>query len=479
MVFSSERKKKKRNKIIWIIVFSVIVIIGVSIAAWTSFASTISKYGVEDKSAVYEKNKAIASQAYIYGSPSIEMYRYFYDMAVDKTSKFYSRLNKFLHITKWSQPEYTTFLNNDADTLNSVAWLDLTREPVVILCPDTSDRYYSLEILDFYNNCSGSFYKSPTDPSKCNFLITLRDWDGRVPSDTQQIIVDTPYVLAYVKLMVPASNELKRVKETQAKFDIRPLSRYKDTNEYEGTYLELPELKIESAIDFYNTLNFIMSINPPPENEDGLIGLFSQIGVFPGNTIIESELSKEELSGINAGYDLGIRLRKSLSSDIKVPLAGGFNTVNASDAYSGNYYRRTALADLGLKIYNPQYFLELSATFDKDGLFLNGKNNYEIYFASPPPCVEGWSLTLYKAEDGTLISNESNVYKIGSRSEYLKFNSDDSLSIFVSTSSPSDKSMINNWLPSSEDDFILILRLYLPKQEILAGEWSYPQIIKR
>lgn len=488
MIFNTERKKKKRNKIIWIIICSVIAIAAITLVSWISFSNMSSKYGVENKSgAIHEKNKAIASQAYIYGSPAIKMYEYFYDMAVDKNSKYYSRINKFLHVTKWAQPGYTTILNNDADTLNSVAWLDLTLEPIVIYCPDTSDNYYSLEILDFYGNCQGVFYKSPSDPSKCNFLITTKDWEGTVPAEMEQIIVDTPYVLAYVKLMVPAPNEIKRMKESQAKFDIRPLSRHKDTNEYEGVYKELPKLEINNAIDFYNALNFIMSVlkpdnvedvskSPPPDNEKGLLDLFSQIGVSPGKKINESELSKEEISGINAGYELGIKLKKIYESDLKVPLSGGFCSINASGAYTGDYYRRAALAELGLKVYNPQHFLELSATYDKDGIFLNGKNKYEVRFSSPPPCVEGWSLTLYRASDGTLVSNESNVYKIGSRSGYLKYNDDNSLSIFVSNSSPNDK--INNWLPAPQDDFYLVLRVYLPKQELLVGEWDYPQIIR-
>ncbi|MBL9141731.1 MAG: DUF1214 domain-containing protein, partial [Phycisphaerae bacterium] len=68
-------------------------------------------------------------------------------------------------------------------------------------------------------------------------------------------------------------------------------------------------------------------------------------------------------------------------------------------------------------------------------------------------------------------------YTLGSRSEFKK-NSDGSVDLYIQHEDPgADKRA--NWLPAPAGKFILMLRLYWPKESdptILDGSWKIPAV---
>ncbi len=64
------------------------------------------------------------------------------------------------------------------------------------------------------------------------------------------------------------------------------------------------------------------------------------------------------------------------------------------------------------------------------------------------------------------------------RHEFFYFNDDGSLTLYVQHESPG-KDKEANWLPAPADKFILMLRLYWPKDKdptILNGSWKPPAV---
>jgi hypothetical protein len=60
----------------------------------------------------------------------------------------------------------------------------------------------------------------------------------------------------------------------------------------------------------------------------------------------------------------------------------------------------------------------------------------------------------------------------------LKYNADGSLDIYIQHESPG-KEREANWLPAPADRFVLMLRLYWPKEEppsIIDGTWKIPPV---
>ena len=93
-----------------------------------------------------------------------------------------------------------------------------------------------------------------------------------------------------------------------------------------------------------------------------------------------------------------------------------------------------------------------------------------------PPVDGFWSLTMYD-KDYFFVANPLNRYSISAR-QNLKSNADGSVDLYIQNENPgADKE--SNWLPAPKDKFILMMRLYWPKEttpSILNGTWLVPQV---
>jgi hypothetical protein len=93
-----------------------------------------------------------------------------------------------------------------------------------------------------------------------------------------------------------------------------------------------------------------------------------------------------------------------------------------------------------------------------------------------PPVDGFWSLTMYNA-NFFFVDNSINRYTLSARDD-LQVNDDGSVDLYLQDGSPGpDKE--SNWLPAPPGKFILMLRLYWPKEtppSIIDGTWTIPPV---
>ena len=83
---------------------------------------------------------------------------------------------------------------------------------------------------------------------------------------------------------------------------------------------------------------------------------------------------------------------------------------------------------------------------------------------------------MYNAEY-FFVDNPLNKYTVSPRNA-LKYNADGSLDLYIQNESPG-KDKEANWLPAPKDKFVLMMRLYWPKEKdpsILDGTWKPPAV---
>ena len=114
----------------------------------------------------------------------VNAYLYFYPLlSLDLTRRQSTNIEPGKEVGKGPMNAFSSFpafptadnrlvVRFNFDTLYSPAWLDLTKEPVVVSAPDTNGRYYLLPMLDMWSDVFASPGWRTTGTQAGNFLIT-------------------------------------------------------------------------------------------------------------------------------------------------------------------------------------------------------------------------------------------------------------------------------------------------------------------
>ena len=138
---------------------------------------------------------AIGVQAYLYLYSFVTM-----DLTrkqltnAERPEGLHAPVNEFANIPAYPTAEMREVVRPNFDTLYSSAWLDLTKEPMIVSAPDTNGRYYLLPMLDTWTDVFASPGWRTTGTEPQNWAIIPPSWTGKLPSGVGRINAPTPYV---------------------------------------------------------------------------------------------------------------------------------------------------------------------------------------------------------------------------------------------------------------------------------------------
>lgn len=113
---------------------------------------------------------------------------------------------------------------------------------------------------------------------------------------------------------------------------------------------------------------------------------------------------------------------------------------------------------------------------DGAGHTLSGAHAYCLHFPAGglPPHQAFWSLTMGTSKN-QFVPNPIHRYSVSNRSGLVP-NPDGSVDIHIQPTSPAGHE--SNWLPAPAGPFILWLRVYIPGEAILRGEYTVPPVVE-
>jgi hypothetical protein len=435
-----------------------------------------------------EEAHAIAVDAYVYLYPLITM---------DVTRKQFTNIeagkeigkgpmNMFVNVPIYPPADFKGVVRSNFDTLYSIAWLDLTKEPLVISAPDTGGRYYLLPMIDMWTDVFASPGSRTTGTQAGNLLVTPPGWSGTVPAGFDQIAAPTSYVWIVGRTRTDGPADYDAVHKIQAGYKVTPLSRW-------GKDAEPVTVKVDPTVDmktppkvqvdtmsagaFFGYAAELLKFNPPHLTDQPIIAQMQRIGIEPGNSFDISKLDPEARKGVEgAPGDAQKLMTWKVPTLSRVANYWSMNT-DTMGVYGNYYLKRAIVSQVGLGANLPEDAIYPLNLGDADGKPLDGANRYTIHFekGATPPVDAFWSITLYDP-DGFQVANVLNRFAVSSWMPFVK-NADGSLDLYFQSDSPG-KNMEANWLPAPKGPFNLTMRLYAPQSNALTGKWNPPPIKK-
>src|SRR5262245_35990889 len=168
----------------------------------------------------------IATEAYIFGFPLVLMNVTREVMtAVSSPDGRRGPINQFVHMRAFPDPTFTDVVSPNSDTLYSAAWIDLSKEPMVLSVPDM-DRYYLMQMLDAWTNVFASPGTRTTGNGKGDFAIIGPSWHGKTPDGLKPLQCPTRFLLLGGRTQTNGKEDYAAVNGIQDRYRLTPLSAW-------------------------------------------------------------------------------------------------------------------------------------------------------------------------------------------------------------------------------------------------------------
>ncbi len=435
---------------------------------------------------------AIAAYEYAYPLVTMEITRRVMTN-VEKPEGSKAPMGQFARLRTYPAVDDHSVTAPNADTLYTLAWLDLTKEPWILSLPDTKDRYYLFPMLDGWTNVFQVPGKRTTGTKAQKYALTGPGWTGTLPAGVTEYKAPTNMVWLLGRIYSTGTPEdYKAVHALQDQVSAVPLSSY-------GKPYTPPPGKVDATVDmktaprdqvnamdgasYFKLFAELLKSNPPAADDAPMVAKMAKIGIVPGQDFDVSKLDPAVAKGIAAAPKPAQEKISSLGEAVvsgNAKLEHGWLFFPKTGIYGTNYRNRALITWYGLGANRPEDAVYPTSEGPELIKKYSGANKYVAHFkkGEMPPANAFWSITMYD-KNYFFVPNPINRYTVSSRNKF-KTNADGSVDLYIQKESPG-KDKEQNWLPAPADEFVLMMRLYWPSEKppsILDGSWKPPHVVE-
>ena len=460
-------------------------------------ASEVKKDAVANAKAVEAAAKEveareIAIDAYMYAYPLVTMeITRRVSTNVEKPEGSKAPMGQFARLRNYPAVDDHTVTAPNADTLYTITWLDVSKEPWILSIPDMKDRYFLFPMLDGWTNVFQVPGKRTTGTKAQKYAITGPGWSGTLPAGVTEYKAPTDMVWVLGRIYCAGTPEdYKAVHALQDQVAAVPLSAYgKPYTPAPGKTDSAMDMKAPrdqvNAMDgatYFKLFAELLKTSPPSAEDAPMVAKLAKIGIVPGQDFDAAKLESAVAKGIAAApkpaqEKISVYLKEAIvTGDAKVE--NGWLFFSKTGLYGAGYRNRAMITWYGLGANRPQDAVYPTSEGPDILKKYSGANKYVMHFnkGEMPPADAFWSITMYD-KDYFFVPNPINRYTVSSRNKF-KANADGSVDVYVQHDSPG-KEKEANWLPAPADAFVLMMRLYWPREKapsILDGTWKPAEV---
>jgi hypothetical protein len=458
----------------------------------TTFAGMASAETPADALKAHEARDA-AIEAYIYAYPLVTMEytrRVMTNVAAPEGTR--GPMGQFVRLREYPSAKFRDVTAPNADTLYTTTWLDVSKEPWIVSLPDMKGRYYLLPMLDGWTNVFQVPGKRTTGTGAQKYAITGPGWKGTLPKGVTEYKSPTGLVWVLGRIYCTGTpDDYKAVHALQDQVSVVPLSAYGKPYKPVAGKVD-PSIDMKTAVReqvnaldgaaYFKLFAELMKTNPPAADDAPMVATMAKIGLVPGQSFDASKLDAAVAKGIGEApkpaQDKIMRHLKEGLLTKDMSLDNGWIFTTKAGLYGTNYLQRALVTAIGLGANRPQDAVYPTSEGPDLVKKYSGANKYVMRFEKGklPPVNGFWSLTMYNAQY-FFVDNPLNRYTLSQRNA-LKTNPDGSTDLYIQHESPG-KDKESNWLPAPAGEFILMMRLYWPKEtppSLIDGSWKIPEV---
>ena len=431
--------------------------------------------------------KAIAQEAYVFGLPLV-----YIAVQADQLSNVPSPegtrapFNQFGHYREFPDAKNNPIVGMNVDTLYSIAYLDLSAEPMILSIPEMGDRFWLMQIIDAWNDVPGAPGNRTVGGKGGNFALVGPKWKGELPQGLTEIRSSTSLTMIGGRTYATGKGDYEKVHKLQDQYRLTPLSKWGTDYLPPATVPVKPNVDVKTPTPeqvfamspeaFFGRLNALLVDNPPHPDDAPVITRLARLGIIPGAAFTLDGFSEDVRNAIKEGVIAGQEEVKEWHAKMGEKV-NGWQLARDLGRYGTKYPYRAAWTYYGVGGNLVEDAFYPTTQVDSAGNPLTGDKKYQLRFSKEeiPPVNAFWSLTMYNA-DSYLVDNPINRYSLGGRDK-MKYGGDGSLTLHIQRDSPGAAKQAN-WLPAPEGRIFLALRLYEPRQEVINGTWNPPAVEK-